>query len=219
MGQVSNALPTILSQVTALGTGTKLTDYYNGGAGGIGNTAGEAGFIPTSGTIELTDFKDATRVNCRGNIFYNVYAQGELSTEKANAMITFLSNGSIQFHGNGVEDTATTISGNVSTVSNNYTISYDREWLYLNSTPCLTNTTNNWQIKLTKTGGTFAAPTSNNTWIAFPHQVICQAIQSGVGTNSQSISCNVQIRRADTLGVVHNGVLRLEVVAHRIFGG
>jgi hypothetical protein len=132
-----------------------------------------------------------------------------------------MSNGSLQYYNKNEAASAPIcdVSGNLTYQDNENTTYYDREWLFLNTNPVLSTTANQWQIKVAKTAGNAAAPTDNNTWRAFPHSISCNVHQGGLGTNNKVINYSVQIRRADTLVVVHDGVMRLQTEVTRFFDG
>jgi hypothetical protein len=216
MGMVANNVATMSSVKTNIGSGEtyqELTDFRNLGSAGISNVAGINGFIVEAGTIRLTDLMDATKANLRANIYLQgtayQYASG---SSGVTLTVRFKANGSLELTTfiNG-DSGASSGTGNLSfsgagTVSQDYT----REWLYLNSSPVLSSTANNWQIKLTKTAGTESAPTNNNTWVAFPHDVNISVARSSDGISTGSLTCNVQIRRTDNQIVVENSSIRLE---------
>lgn len=219
MGHMSNTLPINLTTVSALGAGQELTDNYDGVVND--DYAGVTGFIPASGTLKLSDFVDATKVNCRSNIFYNIHATGESGTVTGRGMLSFLANGSIEFHNNSSAPAAniTTITGNASYQDSDRTTHYAQEWLLNITNPCLSTTANNWEIKIARTAGNIAAPTNNNTWQAFPVQFPYEASQVGVGSTARVITMNLQFRRNDTDEVVHTGNIRLELAVTRFFDG
>ena len=200
MGQVTNVLPTRLSAVkSALGTSSpnNLRAYLIGGSAGVtAGTAGHLGFIPTTGTLKLSQFRDATRANLStGTSITGSATSIAYSGQGSTACVT------VSFSSSGSLSVTPFITGegeiNSSTHAN--------QWLIRTGSSCLSNTCGNWEIKLTKTGGSAAASiTNNNTWVPLSTGRTAQVTASTFGeqTLSYSLLANVQIRRADTLAVV-----------------
>lgn len=209
MGIVANTEPSVtpiaLSAVkTALGSGEtyqELTDFRDGGSAGWANIGGALGMINTSaGLIHLTEFQDVTKANLRGNIFVDVHSTEEL---EPSASVT------VYFRANGRLDIFSLYS---TTHSGNADGSFTTEWLMQNSTPCLTGTANNWEIRLTKTGGSDSGPSFNNIYTVGGTQqsASVSAARGTKGTTTSDLRCSVSIRRADSDVVVHTGVLDIE---------
>lgn len=201
MGQVTNALPTTLSAVkAALGTSSpnNLRAYLIGGAAGVpAETAGHLGFIPSSGTVNLSRFRDATRVGTFASSYsVSASAMGYAGVGSTQSVTMNWSNAGVM---------SWTKSGSSHTGYHEADSStYTNLWALRGGSSCLANTCGNWQIKLMKTAGNATAPSDNNAWVALSttRSMTVSAAASGDMTDNKSLTCNVQIRRADTLAVV-----------------
>lgn len=226
MGKVANSYPVTLSAIkSALGSGEtyqELRDFLNlGPAPGVsgGNVGGANGMLATSGSINLTDLRDATQANVRGNIYFTLDSNDDAGyTSKAR--IYFNANGTIVLNGHPGGGTGNGTAGNISGNDGVNVIStLSSEWLYQNNSPCITDTANNWEIKFTKTVGSETVD-SNGVWMKPPRvaNVIVSAPGSP-GSITGNLGCDIEIRRADTLVVVETSKFYMSVLCKRFSGG
>lgn len=192
MGILNSDLPITLGALkTAFSkTGSwTLRNFLGGDTGGVTtNHAGYDGFIPASGTLKLTNFRDLTRANLRSTPLLASAEAWEYNNGSCSSTqdIYFRANGKIQFVG------ATTPLGQ----SVNQTI--DNEWAFTNTSSILIQTAGNFEIRLTKTAGTAGAPSDNNTYVALSTDRYA-GVSASAGSGSfddRDLTCSISIRKS-----------------------
>jgi hypothetical protein len=186
------ALPTSgnisLSQLIAeFGGGTKLTDFYRGGAW-VPNTAANAN-VPTSGQISMTQFYGAskTTVNVALNYHYVSDFAAEGSPTNPTATYSLLSNGTVT--------TSTATSGSTT---------HSGEWL-------VSGTASNYECLVTNSGGAAlgAGSSALGSWLALSTS---RGWNITVSLNtSKTTTLTVSIRQVGTTTVLATTTIDLEV--------
>jgi hypothetical protein len=176
--------PLKASEIQAEFEGTppfNLSDYYAGGPNVPSGTVGDAGPIPTSGTIKFSDFYGASniRVDVVGASLSDVDTSGTVSV-------------GYRLHNNGSEQSF--IAGGVYTTFNT--------WLLVGAAA-------DYDCRLTVNSGSAPAGDTVGVWLGLASSRAWTLTRSTNGTTINS--CTIEIRDAVSLDVLDSASVTMEV--------
>lgn len=210
MGRVTESFPIRISDLKTAysATGTRTLRAFLAGAG-ITNTytATIGGWLPSSGTIRLSDFRGATDLN----VTWAGSNTGFILTDtafNATALVTLVvtNNGRLSMSGD------TTTAGGV---SGNYTTTVPNSWLRQDAGTCSTSVTGLYQVKLFKVAGTSGDEfNQNNVWQTCSTSRTYNLLASGFGPLiSKTVKGRMVFRRTDNLTELANVYVEMNVSA------
>lgn len=211
MGRITETLPLKLSDVKSgygvAGTRT-LREFIAGGSLVANtNTAAVNGWVPTSGTIELTDLSGATNLNVTfagSNTEFSVSTQtvgyGSVSGS-SQSVINVCANGKIYYESSGNGFAAEVDETFTPNTKSNPDYEVLNSWLNRQAGDCSSSVGGLYEVLFVKTGGTsLSSFTNNNTWVRLNtnrSQSVFASV-SGAGSSTTSIRGRMKFRRYDT---------------------